>query len=66
MSLFLITFAVMGLAVLGMAIGAMTGRRELKGSCGGLNNVDGGACPCGKTQPCETAEPDGKGTQLRL
>lgn len=44
MSMFLATFVIMVLAVLGMAIGVMTGRRELKGSCGGLNN--GGDCIC--------------------
>lgn len=55
MSMFLITFVIMALAVLGMSIGALTGRRELKGSCGGLNNAEG-ECPCGRTEPCETGE----------
>lgn len=52
MAIFLITFLVMVLVVLGMSIGVMTGRRELKGSCGGLGNADG-ACPCGAPQKCE-------------
>lgn len=51
--MFLITFVVMVLAVLGMAIGVLSGGRELKGSCGGLNSTDG-SCPCGRSEPCET------------
>ena len=53
MSMFLATFAIMVLAALGMAIGVITGRRELKGSCGGLNAVDGGECPCGRQNSCD-------------
>ena len=53
MSIFLVTFVVMSLAALGMAIGVITGRRELKGSCGGLNAVDGGECPCGRQNSCD-------------
>ncbi len=52
MSIFIITFIVMVLVVLGMSIGAMTGRRELKGSCGGLGNAKG-SCPCGAPQNCD-------------
>ncbi len=52
MAMFFITFVVMVLVVLGMSIGAIAGRRELKGSCGGLGNADG-ACPCGAPQKCE-------------
>lgn len=55
MSVFLITFIVMVLAVLAMAVGVMMGRRELKGSCGGLGNVDGAQCPCGGPQNCENS-----------
>lgn len=65
MSVFLITFAVMVLAVLGMSIGVITGRRELKGSCGGLNN--GGDCPCARQDACEKSEaPQGSATKLTL
>lgn len=62
--MFLITFAVMALAVLGMAIGVLTGRRELKGSCGGLNNPNG-ECPCGRSESCETDEVSSSAGQAR-
>ncbi|HET6494156.1 MAG TPA: hypothetical protein VFH61_02190 [Thermoleophilia bacterium] len=35
MTLFLFSFAVMVLAVLGLAAGVLLGRRPLRGSCGG-------------------------------
>lgn len=51
MEIFLITFIVMAIAVLGMAIGVLLGRSPIRGSCGGLNNIDGLECGC--SQPCE-------------
>lgn len=51
MEILLITFIVMTLAVLGMAVGVMLGRSPIKGSCGGLNNMDGVSCGC--ADPCE-------------
>ena len=67
MNLFLASFIVMALAALGMAIGVITGRRELKGSCGGLNNVDGGECPCGRSQSCDAeSSQQGRSTQISL
>lgn len=54
MSIFIATFVVMALAATGMAIGVITGRRELKGSCGGLNAGEGGECPCGRSTRCDT------------
>jgi hypothetical protein len=49
MTVFLITFAILLLVVVGMAIGTIAGRPAIKGSCGGLNQVGlsgscGGAC----------------------
>ena len=35
MILFLLSFAVIALAILGLSVGALLGRRPLKGSCGG-------------------------------
>jgi hypothetical protein len=51
MSLFLVTFVVMGLAVFGMAVGVLAGRSPIKGSCGGLNTIPGIECAC--SEPCE-------------
>jgi hypothetical protein len=52
MEMFLATFIIMVIAVLGMAIGVLLGRSPIKGSCGGLNSIDGLECDiC--TKPCE-------------
>jgi hypothetical protein len=48
MTLFLITFAIIGLVVLLMAIGIIFGRPAIRGTCGGLN---GGDCLC--TRKCD-------------
>lgn len=50
MEIFLISFVVMGLAVLGMAAGVLLGRRPIAGSCGGLNQLGLGCDSCEK--PC--------------
>ena len=39
MSTVLITFGVFVLVILLMALGVIFGRKEIQGSCGGLNNV---------------------------
>ena len=46
MELFFISFVVLALAVLGMALGVILRGRAIKGSCGGLNAIDGleGSC----------------------
>jgi hypothetical protein len=41
-----ITFVVMALAILAMAVGVMVSGREIKGSCGGLNDIGGADCAC--------------------
>lgn len=49
MTLFLFSFAVIALAGLGLAIGAMAGRGPIKGSCGGRScGVPGGCAACPK------------------
>jgi hypothetical protein len=54
MEIFLMSFVIMGLAILGMAVGVLLGRRPIAGSCGGLGQL-GLACgscdkPCAKKQ----------------
>ncbi|MEM6440727.1 MAG: (Na+)-NQR maturation NqrM [Pseudomonadota bacterium] len=39
MATFLLTFALLTLIVLGMALGAIVMGRSIKGSCGGLNAI---------------------------
>jgi hypothetical protein len=56
MNTFVITFAVFVLVMLGMAIGVIISNREIKGSCGGLNDIEGlrGACDiCEGKKKCE-------------
>ena len=46
MNLFFITFAVFLFVMVAMAVGVLINNRAIKGSCGGLNDIDGlkGAC----------------------
>ncbi|PCJ31761.1 MAG: hypothetical protein COA90_05055 [Gammaproteobacteria bacterium] len=45
MSIFIITFIIMAIALISMAIGVILGRPAIKGSCGGLNQVGlAGSC----------------------
>ncbi|MBA3582476.1 MAG: (Na+)-NQR maturation NqrM [Gammaproteobacteria bacterium] len=54
MNLFFASFVIIGLAVIGMAIGVIISDRRIKGSCGGLNTIEGleSACDICET-PCE-------------
>jgi hypothetical protein len=51
MTLFLVTFLVIGIAVLAMAVGVLLGRRPIGGSCGGLERL-GLECDAGCDKPC--------------
>ena len=54
MELFLISFVVLLLALLGMGIGVLFGRNPIKGSCGGLNRLIGLGLQCDVcTEPCD-------------
>ena len=56
MSTFIITFTIFGLVMAAMAIGVIVNNREIKGSCGGLNDIDGleGACDiCEVKEQCK-------------
>ena len=56
MTLFLVSFVLIGLVMAGMAIGVMAGRGPLKGSCGGMGalGIDTACDICGgNPQLCE-------------
>jgi len=46
MNLFLVSFFVFSFVMVAMAVGVIVSNRTIKGSCGGLNDIDGlrGAC----------------------
>ncbi len=51
MTIYLVTFLVIALAVLGMAVGVIAGRKPISGSCGGLSKL-GLECDAGCEKPC--------------
>ncbi|MBA4742211.1 MAG: (Na+)-NQR maturation NqrM [Azoarcus sp.] len=55
MTIYIVTFLIMGIAVLAMAVGVLAGRKPIAGSCGGLGkfNVD---CVAGCDKPCPKRE----------
>jgi hypothetical protein len=59
MNIVLITFVVFLLVILLMALGVLLGRKEIQGSCGGLNNVG-----VNKVCNCETTCDDHKLYQI--
>ncbi|NQZ53914.1 MAG: (Na+)-NQR maturation NqrM [Piscirickettsiaceae bacterium] len=57
MSIFIATFIIISIAVIGMAVGVLLGRPAIKGSCGGLNQVGlagscGGVCSIEEKEIC--------------
>lgn len=57
MEVFVISFAVILLAILGMGVGVLYGRPGIKGSCGGLNTLVGLGLHCGEcSKPCAPHE----------
>jgi len=51
MTIFLVTFLVMGIAILAMAVGVLVSRRPIGGSCGGLEGI-GLEYNAGCDKPC--------------
>ena len=53
MSIFLASFTIMLIAVAAMAIGVILSGRSIKGSCGGINTIEGLESACGIcSKPC--------------
>lgn len=57
MKIFILTFLVILLAILGMSIGALAGRRPIQGGCGGKGREIGAGIGCGT---CGVEGLDGK------
>ncbi len=56
MNTIILSFVVFALVMLGMAVGVIVNNRAIKGSCGGLNDIDGleGACDiCEVKEQCK-------------
>ena len=55
MTMFLASFAVFMLVIAAMAVGVIFSNRKIKGSCGGLNSVDGleGDCLLCSNKKCD-------------
>ena len=49
----ILTFAIVILAIAGLAIGVMAGRAPIKGSCGGLTCLKGISCGACKAKRAE-------------
>ena len=63
MTLFLISLLVIALVIAGMAVGVMTGRPPIKGSCGGMGalGVDAACDLCGgDPRRCDEETRDGQ------
>lgn len=63
MTVFVISFLVMGLVIAGMAIGVLAGRPPIKGSCGGMGalGIDTACDICGgDPQRCDEETRDGE------
>ncbi|WP_348674321.1 (Na+)-NQR maturation NqrM [uncultured Abyssibacter sp.] len=66
MALFLVTFVIMLVVVAAMSVGVMARREPIKGSCGGLNKLDGIDCACkGSCDGDFRAEPRGASRAYR-
>jgi len=54
LEIFIMTFVILLIVVVAMAVGVIFGRSPIKGSCGGINNIDGLDSACDFcSEPCE-------------
>lgn len=54
MQIFILTFVILGLSIIGLSIGVILSNRRIQGSCGGINAIPGmdkSECSC--SNPCE-------------
>jgi hypothetical protein len=53
MNTLIVTFIIMGLSFVGLALGLILRNQPIKGSCGGMANLESGSpCQiCGRTDP---------------
>ena len=58
MKIFLISFVILALSMLAMAIGVVCGRHTLRGSCGGLNAIEGLEAECTACDGCGEHQPE--------
>ncbi|MDD0853528.1 (Na+)-NQR maturation NqrM [Halobacteriovorax sp. GB3] len=66
MKYFIITLGVLLITCLGMAVGYIFSKKELKGSCGGLGKIMGEDCMfCDKKEECDE-DPELKGECVKL
>ena len=58
MEVFLLSFTIVSLALLGLSVSVLAGRGGIRGSCGGLNNPNGaqGCAMCGRGSENETCQ----------
>ena len=52
MTIFLLAFTIIGIAVLGMSIGVLLNDRAIRNGCGELNRSAGTTGACGCAEPC--------------
>ena len=63
MMTFILTFLVVSIAILGMSVGILAGRRPIQGGCGGKNREIGAGIGCGA---CGVEGRDGNPAALRI
>lgn len=64
---FLLSLAIVGIALVGMAIGVILSNRRIQGSCGGLGAIMGEDCMfCDKKEECDEEKKRNKSGPLEI